>query len=80
VDIDLTHLPLTDRKKALVDIHEALQRIADRIQGKQPGTRINPRISGETDILIGLIVMRDDTTVKVEPNTNMRGAVFPASP
>jgi predicted nucleotidyltransferase component of viral defense system len=78
VDIDLTYLPLTDRATALQDIHDALQRIADRIKRKQPGTKIIPRISRETSLLIGLIVMRDDATVKIEPNTIMRGMVYPA--
>ena len=78
MDIDLTYLPLTDRGKALQDIHDALQRIADRIKRKPPGTKIIPRISRETSLLIGLIVTRDDATVKIEPNTIMRGTVYPA--
>jgi len=78
VDIDLTYLPLTDRGKALQDIHDALQRIADRLKRKTPGAKITPRISRETSLLIGLIVMRDDATVKIEPNTIMRGMVYPA--
>ncbi len=77
VDIDLTYLPLTDRGKALQDIHDALQRIADRLKKRQPGTKIIPRISRETSLLIGLIVMRNDATVKIEPNTIMRGTVYP---
>jgi predicted nucleotidyltransferase component of viral defense system len=78
VDIDLTYLPLTDRKKALMDIHGALQRITDRIERKPPRTKIISRVSRETSLLIGLLVMREDATVKIEPNTIMRGAVFPA--
>lgn len=78
VDIDLTYLALSDRMKALQDIHDALRRIADRIKKKQPGTKIIPRISRETSLIIGLIVTRNDATVKVEPNTIMRGTVFPA--
>lgn len=77
VDIDLTYLPLTDRGIALQDIHDALKRIADRIKKKQRGTKIIPRISRETALLIGLIVMRGDATVKIEPNTIMRGTVYP---
>lgn len=77
VDIDLTYLPLTDRGKALQDIHDALQRIADRLKRKQPGAKITPRISRETSLLIGLIVMRNNATVKIEPNAIMRGMVYP---
>jgi len=77
VDIDLTYLPLTDRGKALQDIHDALQRIADRLKRKQPGAKIMPRVSRETSLLIGLIVTRAIATVKIEPNTIMRGTVYP---
>jgi predicted nucleotidyltransferase component of viral defense system len=77
VDIDLTYLPLTDRGKALQDIHDALQRISDRLKRKTPGAKITPRISRETSLLIGLIVTRDDATVKIEPNAIMRGTVYP---
>jgi predicted nucleotidyltransferase component of viral defense system len=76
VDIDLTYLPLTHRGKALQDIHDALQRIADRLKRKQPGTKIMPRVSRETS-RCGFIVTRDDATVKIEPNTIMRGTVYP---
>lgn len=77
VDIDLTYLPLTDRSTALQDIHDALRRITDRIKRRLPGVKITPRVSKETSLYIGLIVMSYDATVKIEPNTIMRGAVYP---
>lgn len=77
VDIDLTYLPLKDRSQALTEIHMALQRISKRIRRKQPGAKIIPRISKESSLLIGLTVMHGDTVVKIEPNTIMRGTVYP---
>ena len=77
VDIDLTYLPLTDRSTALQDIHDALRRITDRIKRRLPGVKITPRVSKETSLYIGLIVMSYDATVKIEPNTIMRGAAYP---
>jgi len=39
VDIDLTYLPINDRKTALTDIDKALLRISERVKKTIPGVR-----------------------------------------
>lgn len=76
VDIDLVYLPLEDRKKSLVEIDSALMRIKGRIQRIQPGARfIEKRIS--CGRCITLSVVNNDALVKIEPNTVLRGAMYP---
>jgi len=77
VDIDLTYLPINDRKAALSDIDKALLRISEKVEKKIAGGRVFPKKDQHLDILAGLLIRRDDAAVKIEPNPVLRGSVFP---
>jgi len=77
VDIDLTYLPINDRKAALSDIDKALLRISERVEKTIPGVRVFPKKDREFNLVTGLLVRRGDATIKVEPNSVLRGSVFP---
>jgi len=77
VDIDLVYLPIRERDVSLGDISSALVRISQGIGSKIPETMISSRKIRGTDFLKGLIVRRQEATVKIEPNLVMRGSVFP---
>ena len=77
VDIDLTYLPINDRKTALTDIEKALIRITERMKKAIAGVRVFSKKDREFNLVAGLLVRRGDATIKVEPNSVMRGSVFP---
>jgi predicted nucleotidyltransferase component of viral defense system len=74
VDIDLTFLPLVDRVAALTGIHEALQRVQAAIKRQIPGATatLSRRVDAPK-----LFVDARGVRTKVEPNTTLRGSVFP---
>lgn len=76
VDIDLTYLPVQDRKTSLDAIDAALRRIAQRITDGLRGARVvrgNVRPEGTID---KLTVMADGVQIKVEVTPVLRGTVF----
>ena len=76
VDIDLVYLPLEERNKSLAAINSALLRIKGRIKRVQPSVRFfEKRISGGS--CITLLVMNNNSLVKIEPNTVLRGSIYP---
>jgi predicted nucleotidyltransferase component of viral defense system len=77
VDIDLTYLPINNRKTALSDIDKALLRISERVKKTIPGVRIFSKRDREFNLVAGLLIRRGDATIKVEPNSVLRGSVFP---
>ncbi len=77
VDIDLTYLPINDRKVALSDIDKALLRISERVKKTNPGVRVFFKRDPEFNLVAGLLIRRGDATIKVEPNSVLRGSVFP---
>ncbi|MCG2589510.1 nucleotidyl transferase AbiEii/AbiGii toxin family protein [Rhodohalobacter sulfatireducens] len=74
VDIDLTYLPVNDRKESLTSISKSVQKIADAIEKEIPGTRGKPQKSGGT--LSRLIIRNANTQIKLEVNTVLRGSIF----
>lgn len=76
VDIDLTYLPINDRKAALYDIDKALLRITERVKKTLPGVRVFPKRDRELNLFAGLLIRRGDATIKVEPTSVLRGSVF----
>jgi predicted nucleotidyltransferase component of viral defense system len=75
VDIDLTYLPLAPRKETLATISEHLGALGSSLKQQIPGVRVEQRRNeGQVDRLT--IVSRDATT-KIEPNTILRGSVYP---
>ena len=77
VDIDLTYLPLKNRTKSLADIAQEVTQIKDEIENLLPITSATTQISGGT--LSKLIIRMDNTQIKLELNTILRGAIFGSS-
>ncbi|HUU17809.1 MAG TPA: nucleotidyl transferase AbiEii/AbiGii toxin family protein [Sedimentisphaerales bacterium] len=77
VDIDLTYLPLEGREAALVNISNTLLHISDTIKRAFPIISITPTYSLNSNYAKSLIVSRNGTTIKVEPNLVIRGSVYP---
>ena len=83
VGIDLTYLPVGDRKTPLQDIDEALERIMSAIFGRNPAVRVE-RIVGGGSADTRLMVRDMRSRIKIETSPVMRGAlhspvVMPAS-
>jgi predicted nucleotidyltransferase component of viral defense system len=77
VDIDLTYLPLEPRDTTLQNIGTALERIAASIRTTMPDTTVQAsRARGATHIA-KLFIRTAESTIKIEPNQVLRGAVFP---
>ena len=77
VDIDLTYLPVTEREPALTDVTELLLTIQSELRGGLLVKTVTPMTVAQTDYLKGLVVARQDATVKIEPNLVIRGSVYP---
>ncbi len=77
VDIDLTYLPINDRETALSDIDNALLRISERVEKTVPGVRVFSKRERESNLITSLLIRRGDATIKGEPNSVLRGSVFP---
>lgn len=76
VDLDLVYLPLEPREQALGKVGEALERIASRIRRQISGCRVSmSRLSGN-GVVDRLLVEQPGATVKLEPNTVIRGTLF----
>lgn len=75
VDIDLVYLLINDRKTALVEISNFLLRISDALRKSNPG--IETQLKKFDDLNLKLFVISGGATIKIEPNTILRGCVFP---
>ncbi len=76
VDIDLVYLPLNDRSAALEEIDAALMRTRQHIQKVKPSAQFREkRITG--GYCITLSVISENVLVKIEPNTILRGCIYP---
>jgi len=73
VDIDLAYCPLSDRETALDEIHDGMHRLAETVR-----SRIGARAQVSTGAAGApkLVAAADGVTIKVEPNTVIRGTVF----
>jgi predicted nucleotidyltransferase component of viral defense system len=78
VDVDLTFLPLVERKAALAEMDAALKRLAVLLRGVSPGyaARVASRQEGAAT---SLLVANHEAEIKVEVNTVLRGSVQPAA-
>lgn len=72
VDIDLTYLPIESRDVFLKNLTQAMQDLTDKMTAK--GLQVETKRSGQH--IIKLLVSNDQVTIKVEPNTVLRGSVF----
>lgn len=73
VDIDLAYLPLQNRDTSLVVIGAALERIADSIEVRRHGVRVQRTIVEGR--VIKLVAWRGAARVKIEVSPVLRGAV-----
>ena len=69
VDIDVTYIPLEDRKSSLEHINDALMRIADRVKSRFRDIRIIPRLDTSK-----ITCESRGCQVKIEVNQTKRGA------
>jgi predicted nucleotidyltransferase component of viral defense system len=78
VDIDLVYTPVHDRLASLSEISAALLRIKEKLLSHFDGCTITEkRIAG--DYCIKLFVSFESSMVIVEPNTVLRGTIYPMS-
>ena len=77
VDLDLTWLPVTDRRSSLQDIDDALHRIAAAITARYPRLEAR-RTAGGGGADTRVIVRGGRAQVKIETSPVTRGAVYPA--
>lgn len=70
VDIDLTYLPIEDRKTSIQNINEALAQIRKFILQSIVGSKVVLHQNSK------LIISTQKATIKVEPNLVVRGTVF----
>mgnify|MGYP005850315971 CR=1 FL=1 len=75
VDIDLTYLGLETRTQALAHCREILGRLAEEIERRLPGTRVERRFQQSEEIRLNVRV--GNTLVKIESSPVARGAVGP---
>lgn len=78
IDIDLTYLPIEHREASLADISEKLLHISKAIKQAFPIITTQSTYSSDSNYVIRLIINRNDTIIKVEPNLVIRGSVYPS--
>ena len=77
VDIDLTYLPVADRRSSLEEIDDALGRIVAAIVRRNPRVEAR-RAAGSGNADTRIMVSDGRTRIKIETSPVARGAVFPA--
>jgi predicted nucleotidyltransferase component of viral defense system len=78
VDIDLVYEPVEDRETTLRGINAALQRMAERIRRSMPAAQVTERKLSSQNLVVKLAVRVPNVgEVKIEPNTVLRGVVYP---
>ena len=77
VDIDLTYLPIANRRESLDGIADALGRIGERIESEHPYVRVKPEALKGERRLYKLNLEQRTTKIKVEASTDLRGCVYP---
>jgi predicted nucleotidyltransferase component of viral defense system len=76
VDLDLTYVPIADRRASLKKIDAAMQRIAKEIQIGVPGARVGASSPRGVKGITKLIVRADDAQIKIEVTPVLRGCVY----
>ena len=76
VDIDLTYLPVADRKTSLAEIDAAMKRIAARIEKGIRGARVTSSILKGAGIISKHFVEVDGVQIKIEVTPVLRGCVY----
>ena len=76
VDIDLTYLPLNDRKSSLKNIENECKNIARNIKHNITDSKITLNTTKDKSIN-KIIVSKGSFDIKIEPNFVLRGVVHP---
>ena len=77
VDIDLTYLPIADRRSSLAEIDAGLRRIRDRIKQRNPRITVNESAPGSQSEITKLVVRTPERVqIKVEVTPVLRGCVY----
>ena len=76
VDIDLTYLPIADRRESLQGIESALRRIAERIRASIGDVRAEPRWPARGRSINKIVLHAGRAQVKVEVSPVLRGCVY----
>ncbi len=74
VDIDLAYCPINDRKTALRDISESMQRLAKQMETIMPAAAVN--LTAPNNAAPKVLIKHDGVMVKIEPNATIRGTVY----
>lgn len=74
VDIDLSYIPIKNRKESLSDIKKGVEHIGQTISKRIADVNITTQKSGGT--LSKLLIRSDGAQVKLEVNTVLRGTLF----
>ena len=74
VDIDLTYLPIEDRKISFESIHKSLSDFQSIVKSKGFNCIADKKYDGKTEIK--LIISKDTIQIKLEPNYIIRGSVL----
>jgi predicted nucleotidyltransferase component of viral defense system len=75
VDIDLVYLPLNSREEAVTEMKSVLKSYKEKFS--KAGLQVQMAKGGEDNPVGKLIVSRGRASIKIEPNTIMRGTFYP---
>lgn len=76
VDIDLTYLPVGDRKTSLAAIDAAMQRIAQQLHHAMPTARVTPSYAEPEHAMVKFLLRVEGVQIKVEVTPVLRGCVY----
>lgn len=76
VDIDLTYLPIQARNDSMLGIEAGLIEIGQRLQN-QFGYKVLQNRNLQTKTITKLEVLKGRDKIKIEPNTILRGSLYP---
>lgn len=76
VDIDLVYLPIKNREETLTSITEKLNGIGASIKSAIKDVQIIERRLRNSDHISGMQARANEATIKIEPNTVIRGSVY----
>ena len=76
VDIDLTYVPVADRKASLKAIDAAMRRIGKAIERGVPGAHVSENAPKGEKYITKLIVRADDVQIKIEVTPVLRRCVY----
>jgi predicted nucleotidyltransferase component of viral defense system len=76
IDIDLTYLPVADRRASLAAIDAGMARIAERITNGIPGVQVALSRLQRENIITKLVVRQGAAQIKIEVTPVLRGVVY----